>query len=262
MFGIIIAGLLVMTASLAGILFVSSYAEKFLHNKIDLLISFSAGVFIVTSASLILEVFHITESILQTVVLVTIGYLAAALLHKMLPETHHHHDDTCADTRGAKKIIIGDAIHNIADGIILVPAFLISSGLGAVVAASIFIHELLQEISEFFILKRAGYSNRKALGINFLVSSTIFIGIAIGFLVSESTLLESILLSVSGGFFLHIVIHDLLPRKHGDHSHRANILLVLLGVLLMLGVTLSLQESHDHEGDDHDAEQQSATESH
>ncbi len=254
MLEIIAAGLLIMAASLSGILFISSYAERIIHDKLEALVSFSAGVFIVTSASLVIEVFHITESLLHTIALVATGYLAAALLHKLLPETHHHHDEQCADTRGAKKIIIGDAIHNIADGIILVPAFLISGGLGAVVAASIFIHELLQEISEFFILKRAGYSTKKTLGINFLVSSTIFIGIGIGFFVSESAFLESVLLAVSGGFFLHIVIHDLLPRKHTDHSHSANILLVLLGVVLMLGVTLALGESHEHEGADHDEE--------
>jgi zinc and cadmium transporter len=253
MFEIIIAGLFIMTASLSGIFFVSSFAEKFLHNKIESLVSFSAGVFIVTSASLVLEVFHITESILHTFALVTTGYLAAALLHRLLPETHHHHDETCADTRGARKIIIGDAIHNVADGIILVPAFLISGGLGAVVAVSIFIHELLQEISEFFILKRAGYSTKKALSINFLVSSTIFIGIAIGFLVSENTILESVLLAISGGFFIHIVIHDLLPRKHIDHNHNANLLIVILGVLMMLGVTFALGESHEH-GESHEEE--------
>ena len=245
-----LAGLFIMAASLSGILFTTTYASNFLHNKLDALVSFSAGVFIVTAASLILEVFHITESIIQTFSLVALGYVAAALLHIALPETHHHHDNECSEKRGARKILAGDAIHNIADGIILVPAFIVSGGLGMAVALSIFIHEFLQEISEFFILKSAGYSTRRALVTNFLISSTIFIGIGIGYFALASERLESFLLAVSGGFFLHVVIHDLLPKKAHDHQTRgANIGMVLIGILLMFSVNLLLADSHTHEDD-------------
>ena len=70
---------------------------------------------------------------------------------------------------------MGDAIHNVHDGIILVPAFLVSPVVGFGTALAILFHETVQEIAEFFILLGAGYSIKKALLLNLIVSTTNYI---------------------------------------------------------------------------------------
>ncbi len=250
-FEVLGAAFLVMLASLSGAVFAYKATEHFLEVRMSFLVSFSAGVFLVTAGALALEVFHLADSYWQGVGLIVLGYALASAVQILLPETHHHHDVECASRHGAaaQKLIIGDAIHNVADGVVLVVAFSVSSVVGVAAMVSIVIHEVLQEISEFFVMRRAGFSVIKALTVNFAVSSTILIGVALGYLALASEGLEVALLALSAGFFVHVVIHDLLP-KHGDHENMKTFLLhalvVMVGVLLMGLVASAVSEGHEH----------------
>lgn len=257
----LVAAGVIMLASLSGIIFIQKTAQNFLETKLSYLISFSAGVFLITSGGLGLEVFEIVPSIWLGAILISIGYVLAWVIQALLPETHHHHDPLCEHKHGlaAKKLIIGDGIHNIADGIILVVAFSVSPALGIAATVSIFIHEALQEVSEFFVLRQAGYSIRKALTVNFAVSSTIFIGVILGYFALATHQLEVFLLAISAGFFLHVVIHDLLPKRshHEDLSlFLKHMTVVLLGAVIMGLVANMLAESHSH-AEDASGEEQS-----
>ncbi len=250
---IIGAGLLVMLVSLTGVLFTHKVAARFLEEKLSYLVSFSAGVFLVTSGALALEVFELADTALMAVVLIAVGYILAWGLEYLMPESHQHHDADCDHDHGTKtsaqKLIVGDSVHNIADGIMLVPAFLVSPALGIAVTASILIHEALQEISEFFVLRRAGYSTKKALTINLAVSSTIFIGIGLSYLAVVNHDLEVLLLALSAGFFLHVVLHDLIPKPH-QHADSAgfvkHIVVLLVGLVLMSLVAFVIKGEHVH----------------
>lgn len=244
----------VMLISLTGAIFVGRFTKGFFEQRLPFLVSFSAGVFLVTAGALMFEVFELSPTVMVGVWMIIIGYLLAWLLQFLLPETHHHHDDECAVQKGgAKKLIIGDAIHNIADGVVLITAFSVSSVLGFAIAVSIVIHEALQEISEFFVLRQAGYTTRQALLINFAVSSTIIIGLLLGYFALASENLELVLLAVSAGFFIQVVIHDLLP-KHSHHKTKTeflkHVLLVVIGVMIMGLVSYSLGEEHGHGAED------------
>jgi len=256
------AALLVMLTSLIGVVFISKVSQNFLQNRLSILVAFSAGVFLVTAGALGLEVFELTDSFTTGAVLIAIGYIIAWGLHALLPETHHHHDPNCAQPHGraAKKLIVGDAIHNIADGVILVVAFSVSPALGIATTVSILIHEALQEISEFFVLRQAGYSVTKALLINFATSSTILLGVLLGYLALASHELEVLLLALSSGFFLHVVLHDLLP-KPTNHKNKSlffkHLSFVLVGALLMGFVAGALGDMHAHGDSDHGHEVES-----
>jgi zinc and cadmium transporter len=267
---IILAAVVIMVASLAGVLFTAKVAQQFLSERLSFLVSFSAGVFLVTSGALALEVFEIFEgNVWQGIGLILAGYLLAWFVEKVIPESHHHHDPHDHDGHshskaGARKLLVGDAVHNIGDGIILVPAFLVSPALGLAVTVSIFIHETLQEISEFFVLKQAGYSTKRALALNFLTASTIFIGVGLSYYAVASHELEGLLLAVSAGFFIHVVVHDLLPRRSAHESTNAflkHVLVVGIGLLLMATVAQALGDSHSHghEGEEHAGEHTDGT---
>lgn len=259
-FEVLLAALVIMTASLVGVLFATKIAREFLSSRLSFLVSFSAGVFLVTAGALALEVFEIFEGALwQAIVFIVGGYGLAWLVEIVLPESHHHHDPNDHDGHhhdkaGARKLLIGDAIHNIGDGIMLVPAFLVSPALGLAVTASVFIHETLQEISEFFVLKQAGYSTKRALLLNFLTASTILIGVGISFFAVEVHELEGILLAVAAGFFIHVVIHDLLPRRTHHETTTVfiqHVLLMVVGLAIMAGIANVLGESHSHVEEQH-----------
>lgn len=248
---ILLAAGLIMSVSLIGKVFTYGVAKRFMEERLAYLVSFSAGVFLITAGALVLEVFEIfNESIMTAIGLVFFGYILAWVLQTLMPETHHHHGTDGSEcghgTKGARKLLIGDAIHNVTDGIILVPAFMVSPAIGLAVTVSIVIHETLQEISEFFVLKQT-YSTRKALLLNFLTSSTILLGVAISYFALASHQLEGVLLAVSAGFFLHVVAHDLLPKRHQHESGKEFLMhgvLVLVGLLAMYMITNYLTEGH------------------
>lgn len=246
-----IAALSIMAASLSGVLFVGRLGQRLLAERLPYLVTFSAGVFLVTSGALVLEVYEIYQGAVSIGIgLVAVGYVFAWLLERLLPETHHH-DVGCAHGhgKGARKLIVGDAVHNVGDGILLVPAFLASPALGLSVTVSIFVHEVLQEISEFFVLKQAGYSTKRALAVNFITSSTILIGVLLSYWAILAHELEGVLLAVSAGFFLHVVIHDLLPRPKTYETVREfmlHVVVLLIGLALMTGITAVFGESHGH----------------
>jgi zinc transporter ZupT len=259
----VLGAVVVMMVSFVGVVFAFGAARTWFEKNVAFLVSFAAGVFFVTAGGLALEVLEIANEWYIGVGFIVIGYILASLVHYILPETHHHHGEECNHShgRGAKRLIIGDAIHNIADGVVIVVAFMASPVLGLGVWASIVIHEALQEVSEFFVLRRAGYSVKKALFINFAVSSTILIGVGLGYFAVVSHDLEVLLLALSAGFFFHVVVHDLLPHRR-NHATRSefgrHVLIVLVGVVLMASVQAMLGDSHDHgheyfhDGEHHD----------
>ncbi len=255
------AGLVVMSVSLIGVIFSARTQLAFVDRHLPLLISFAAGVFLVTSFGLAIEVFHLVHEWWLALILIVCGYVAAALVQYLLPEVHHHHEEECAKKRGAQKIIIGDSIHNVADGVVLVASFATSPVLGMAATVSIVIHEALQEMSEFFVLRRAGYSIKKALVVNVMVASTVFVGIALGYLALASTLLEGVLLAFAAGFFFHVVTHDLLlPLAQNEKKNLTyHIVTIICGALLMVGVTLFIGEGHEH---GHETSSQHAEEHH
>jgi len=248
----LLAAGLVMAVSLVGMVTTIQFARRFFETRLPFLVSFSAGVFLVTAGALALEVLHIFDSYTTAALLILTGYVLAWGLQVLLPETHHHHDTDCHRTHGgARKLLVGDAIHNVTDGLVLVAAFLTSPTLGVAVTVSVVIHETLQELSEYFVLRQAGYSMARALVVNFLVSSTILLGVLAGYYLISTYAIEGVLLAVSGGFLLQIVAHDLWPTRHAHQTVRQLLLqlgMVAVGVALMVGVNWWLGDTHVHGG--------------
>lgn len=251
----LLGAMVVMAVSLIGVVFTFGTARTWFGKNLFFLVSFAGGVFLVTAGALTLEVLEVADAWWQGAGLIVIGYILALVLHKLLPETHHHHSSDCHHHhRKAKKLIVGDAIHNIADGIVLMVAFGVSPTLGLGVLLSIVIHEVLQEVSEFFVLLQAGYSVKKALAINFAASSTILLGVVLGYFALASQELEVLLLALSAGFFFNIVLHDLLPKRSEYGANwLTQIAVVLAGVLVMAGAQWTVGAGHEH-GNNHQDE--------
>ena len=184
-------------------------------------------------------------------------YIIANVLHNKLHELYHHLDAEDCDRKGAALLIlIGDAIHNAADGVVLGGAFLIDPTVGVATAIGLALHELPQEIVEFGILLRAGYSKTKAALYNFISASSIVLGLLLMFVVSSHAEEYTwILTGIAAGNLLFLAASDLLPRIHGNLKNYGSIwhstVSITLGFLIMTSVLIW---THGHFGHGHEEE--------
>lgn len=242
MFEVLIASFLVMLVSLSGKLITWREAGPFIERNLHFFVSSAAGVLLVVIYQLSSEVIEHAGSITLGIPWIVAGSLVILVAFQYLPNFHHHHDAGAGDHThsriDANRILLSDGIHNIGDGVVIVAAFAASPFLGIASTMSIILHEMLQEISEFFVLRQAGLSTSRALTYNFLVSSTILIG-AIGgyFLLEKFEALEVPLLGLAAGSYIIVVFHDLIPhsidsvRERGHY--RKHLLFFAVGAVCM-----------------------------
>jgi len=235
---ILIAALIIMIASLSGKLMVWRLFGTFVEHHLTYLVSFAAGVLGVVMFQLVQEIIVHAGTITAGLPWLLLGAVVVYVAFRIIPDFHHHHDshdeDHVHSSVSANRILVSDGIHNIGDGILLVAAFTANPFLGILTTASIFMHEVVQEISEFFVLRGAGLSVNRALLYNFCASSTILFG-AIGgyYLVEQFELLEVPLLGLAGGAYAVVVFNDLIP--HSIRSSRVGLRHAFMHVLWFAG---------------------------
>lgn len=248
MISVLAASLVIMLASFSGKFIVWKQAGPIVERNLHFLVSFAAGVLLVVLYGLAMEIVELAGSLSAGLPWIVIGAVAVLIAFRFLPQFHHHHESRGDHTHSkidANRILLSDGIHNISDGVVIVASFAASPFLGIISTVSILVHEVLQEISEFFVLKEAGLPTNKALFYNFLTSATILIGSIGGYFLLESfDMLEIPLLSLAAGSYLIVVFHDLLPHSFGAALERGHyvkhIVFFLLGLSAMLALTIVL----------------------
>lgn len=250
-----------MLASLAGVAFVWRGLGTFIEKRSQFLTTFSAGVFAVLTFTLIRETFHLANNWAIALGSIALGIVVIEVVTRVIPDGHHHHSlpPDCGEKHShidAKRVLWSDAFHNVGDGILLAGAFAVDIRVGFAAMIGIFLHEIVQEIAEFFILRDAGYSTWRALAYNFLVSSTILIGVFLGIAASSVEYLIMPLIGFATGGFLYVLIRDLIPHtlKHANrnHTHKIHLLIFVFGMITMILVGLLAENFYAHEhGDDH-----------
>ena len=171
--------------------------------------------------------------------------------HDLHHEDHGHahtpannHDDARRKASGAL-VLVGDALHNVLDGVLIAAAFLTDVHLGLVTALAIMAHEIPQEVGNFAVLLHSGMSRGRALLLNMLTSLTAVIGGVVGFFALEKSLAAlPFALAVAASSLLYVAVADLIPGLHRRVDPRSSIMQVLL---LSLGVAvITFAERHAH----------------
>ncbi len=150
---------------------------------------------------------------------VALGFIGFYVLANILHTRYHSVGgrEACSKKGTGMLVLIGDAIHNVADGVILGGAFLVDPTIGMLTAVGLALHEVPQEIVEFGVLMRAGYSRMQAVLYNFLSASSIFIGtMLVLVLAAYGEGYMWILTGIAAGNLLYLAASDLLPRIHGE----------------------------------------------
>lgn len=258
LFPVLIASCVIMLASLAGVVFTWKTIGVWLKPRLHYMVALATGVLMVMAYSLIEEALHegLTPVILGMFILG--GVLLEGITLVLPKHSHHHHHGACEHVPtsiDARRVLLGDAMHNVHDGLVLVPAFMVSPAVGIGTTLGVFLHEVVQEIAEFFILTGAGYSAKKALIWNFIVSTTLLLGIAISILLVSTMEIGHSLVALSAGGFTYIIFRDLLPSiiKQAKKQERYLPYLgaVCIGALLVFGLSLLLPHNHEHADEDY-----------
>lgn len=172
-----------------------------------------------------------------------VGGITLFFAAEKLLRWYHHHEGHESEVRPfATLILAGDAIHNFIDGVALAVSFLVSVPLGIATTIAVLLHEVPQEVADFGVLIKGGYSRQRALGYNFLISLTTILGAIIGYGAGQAlSWLLPYVLAVIGGNFLYIALSDLIPETH-EETGFAHLLVQLL--LMGLGIALVALAAH------------------
>ena len=143
------------------------------------------------------------------------GIVLFFMLEKLVIWRHCHLEHCDIHSAAGPLIIIGDSVHNFADGVIIAAAFLTSTQLGIAATIAVVAHEIPQEVGDFAILLDSGYSVRKALWLNAASSlASVVGGLSAYFLLSQVQVLLPYVMAVSAASFIYIAVADLIPGLH------------------------------------------------
>jgi len=228
---------LVSLVSLIGIFTISIKLEN-LKKILIYLVSFSAGALL--GGAFIHLIPEITESMgfgMEVSMAILLGILFSFVLEKVV-RWRHCHDPDCSEHRSlAYMNLVGDAVHNFMDGIIIAAAYLVSIPVGIATTIAVLFHEIPQEIGDFGVLLYAGFSKKKVLLFNFLSALTAVLGALMMLLLS--TVVEgavSFLVPFAAGMFIYIAGSDLIPELHKEREPKKSVfqfIAFVLGILVM-----------------------------
>jgi len=261
----ILASVAVATCSLVGVFFFGN--NKRLDGAEKYIIPGAVGVFLsLVLFELIPETLHANE--VWGGIAISLGfiffYVLSYELHRYFHRSHNEQNSADCDRKAAATLLlIGDGIHNIADGVILGAAFLINPAVGTATAIGLALHEIPQEIVEFGVLVRGGYSRFGAAWRNLISASTIILGTALTLILAEiSEEYIWIITGVAAGNLLYLAATDLLPRVHGTLKNYGSFWLtvasIVIGFTVMTSVLIYVHEhfGHGHDHNDHSEDEE------
>jgi len=118
-------------------------------------------------------------------------------------------------------VMMGDGIHNLADGMAIGAAFASGFLPGVSTSIAVLCHELPHEIGDFAMLLKAGMSIKQAIFYNVISSSLSFIGMILGIMLGTITSVTPWIFSITAGIFLYVALVDMLPELSSGHAHPA-----------------------------------------
>jgi zinc and cadmium transporter len=214
------AGLTVSLVSFSG-LFVLWLKPERLAAMVPYLVALAVGVLLGDAFIHLIPDAVARHGSVSTVCMTTLAGVFVFFILEKVVRWRHHHDHTAFTATPsdilplARMNLIGDAVHNFVDGILIAGSFLVDPVLGFTTTVAIVAHEIPQELGDVGALVYGGYAPRQAVLYNFYCSLTVISGVlftlALG-QVAESSLI--LLLPIAAGGFIYIAASDLIPALH------------------------------------------------
>lgn len=141
--------------------------------------------------------------------------VAATTRPSSSPNDHSHDEKQkpIVNQRLMTGVLVGDMLHNFADGVFIGAAFLLCDhAIGWSILAGTIYHEIAQEISDFFLLtQKCNLPPLKALAWNFASGLSVTFGgiLVLGMDVSNYAI--GVLLSMSAGVYINVAAKECMP---------------------------------------------------
>lgn len=154
----------------------------------------------------------------------------------------HVHDDSPARPPTGMMIVLGSALHNFVDGVLIAATFLQDTNLGIATALAVIAHEIPHEIGDFIVLLAAGHSRKESLWLNVMAGSTAVLGGVLGWLtLHEVHGIIPYVMALAVASFIYIAVADLIPELQ-EHRRPHDFPIQL--VLLLAGIGVALAGMH------------------
>ncbi len=196
----------------------------------------------------------------RVMVTVLIGLLAFFLLEKLVLWRHSHghdeHDPEGDETehdhalhahdqgRSGLMILIGTAVHNFCDGVVIAASFLADARLGIATTVAIVAHAVPQQVGDFAVLLHSGFRRGKAFAYNVSAGLATLVGALAGYyaLAQMQKMLPTVL-AIAAASLLYVAVADLIPSLHRRPEPletAKQMLLIGLGVGVIAAVHVAL----------------------
>lgn len=232
----------VIIVSLISLVGISTFfiSEKFVKKTLLYFVSFSVGALLGSVfIHMLPEVVEETHDMRSAFLIVLGSFIFFFVLEKVI-HLRHCHDIDC-DEKHKHPVgllnLIGDAMHNFVDGMLIAGSFLVSIPLGVATSIAVALHEIPQELGDFAILIYSGYSRGRALFYNLLSALMALVGALLVITLSaQVTDIGMYLIPVTAGNFLYIAGADLIPELRKETKVKQAVLqfgCMLAGIVLM-----------------------------
>lgn len=232
--------------SLAGLLTLFM-SEPRVRRLAAFFVSFAAGALLGdTFIHLVPETFKDVRGpdALRASLLILAGMLVFFVVEKLLLRRHgllHAHEAHHAEPMQRPSLaainVLGDAIHNYIDGLLIGASWLASPALGISTTIAVLLHEIPQELGDFSILIHTGLTVRKAAMLNLASAALAVLGTATAVVAGSMApdRVTDLLVPMTAGGFVYIAAADLIPELQHDRSARA---LVVQTALITCGIAV------------------------
>jgi len=218
--------------------------ERKLHKAIRFMISFAAGaLFADAFLHLLPEAVEELGFSIEVSLAIILGIAIMFIVEKFI-HWHHCHDEHEDEQPHAFAItsLVGDAVHNFIDGLVIGSSYLAGIPVGIATTAAIIFHEIPQEISDFSVLIHGGFKPTKALLLNFITALTSVAGALVALALGER-IMQTVpyLVAFTAGTFVYIAGADFIPELHKETRVSRSILQLVLfatGVGVMASLLL------------------------
>jgi len=234
---------LVSLFSLVGILLLL-LQEKILNYVVILLVSFSSGSLFGNAFIHLLPETVARNGFTVWVSIYTLSGIAGCFVVEKFVHWRHDHSPGHEGVEAfAYMNLLGDAVHNLLDGVVIVSAYALDISVGVATTIAILFHEIPQEMGDFGVLVHGGLSRKKALFFNFVTALTALLGALLTMvLINFAQQITVFLIPFSAGTFIYIAGSDLIPQLHKENEIRDSLLQLVffsLGISVMLVLHLS-----------------------
>ncbi len=234
---VILASSLACIVTTVGI-YVINKNIKWGNKNISYFMSFAAGVLIsVSFLHIVPKSFSLNS---QAPIFLLVGFMGMYVINRFI-NIYVCHQRDCGGLSVGIVPMIGIGFHSLIDGLIYSVTFNVSIFTGVLAAIGMVIHEFPEGIVTYLLLKKAGFSQKKALLWAFLAAA---LSTPLGTLISYPLInkidlpILGLFLSVSAGALIYVGATHLLPAV--EKENKKNTLFSLLaGILVAVIIVLS-----------------------